>query len=249
MRGTASLVGNAGVLVSYDGVRFLIDGIYCDLNRNFSDIPKKTWEKMREGKGELANIDYLLFTHWHYDHFYGPYFMEYMAHNRVKGVLFPPNEVGAKGLEEPLAVYGEKALEFDRKAEFHPAKNMTVKRLALRHVDKAFYHVTNQCVQLDLGGKRLMFLSDADYLVQAYRQGGDVRTDIAFVTPVFYNHPKGREILRSVLGARTIVICHIPFPEDDRFNYYRMSCRDVERFRQEDETVIVWNKAGQSVSF
>ena len=249
MKGTVSLLGNAGILVSFAGLRFLVDGLYCDLNRNFSDIPLNIWEKMREGKGSYANIDYLLFSHWHYDHFYLPYFLEYMEHNRVKGVLFPPEEPGAKGVSEALAAYGEKAVHFDRRAEFHPGEDMTIKRLQLRHVDKAYYQVTNQCIWMELGGKRLMFLSDADYLVQVYKQGGDLRTDIAFVTPIFYNHPKGREILRNVLEARTIVICHIPFPKDDRFQYYRMSCRDVERFRQADETVLVWNQFGQSISF
>lgn len=244
----AVLVSNAGVVVVHQGVRILLDGLYKDLGKNFTDLPAWAWKQMKKGQGELGNIEYLLFSHSHYDHYYSPYFNEYMAANEVKGICFPPIDE-TTGLAAAEAEFADKIIAFDKNEEAVLEQGIKVKKFTLRHVDKQFYAIPNQCFRLDLDGVKLAFLSDADYDEAAFAQEKDFTADIAFVTPIFYNHPKGRRILHDVMKVKKIVIYHLPSPEDDRFMYFKMAQRDVEKYAQDGETVLIWNESGQNISF
>ena len=244
----AVLVANAGVIVFHKGVRILLDGLYKDLGENFTDLPKWAWDLMKKGKGELANVDYLLFSHSHYDHYYSPYFMEYMAANTVKGICFPPVD-DTMGLAAAEAEFADKTIHLDENNEAVLEQGIRLKVFTTRHVDKKFYHVPNQCFRLDLDGTKLAFLSDVDYFEEDFDKETEFTADVVFVTPIFYNHPKGRKILRENLQAKKIIIYHLPSPEDDRFMYFKMAQRDAERYAQEGEEVIIWNESGQNISF
>lgn len=244
----AILVANAGVMVVHKGIRILLDGLYKDLGHNFTDLPGGIWQMMKKGRGDLANVDYLLFSHSHYDHFYSPYLMEYMAANSVKGICFPPLDE-TPGLAAAEDLFAKKMITFDTRKETLLAEGIKLKVFTTRHVDKQFYHIPTQCFRLDLNGTKLAFLSDVDYYEEAFLQADDFVADVAFVTPIFYNHPKGRHILRDIMQVRETVIYHLPAPEDDRFMYYKMAQRDVEKYAQSGERVIIWNESGQYISF
>lgn len=244
----AVLVSNAGVIVFHKGVRILLDGLYKDLGKNFTDLPVWAWELMKKGKGELANIDYLLFSHSHYDHYYSPYFMKYMAANEVKGICFPPIDETI-GLAAAEAEFADKIIKLDKNNEALLDQGIKLKVFTTRHVDKKYYDVPNQCFRLDLDGVRLVFLSDVDYYEEDFAKEMDFTAEIAFVTPIFYNHPKGRKILRDRIKSKEIIIYHLPSPEDDRFMYFKMAQRDAEKYAQDGETVLIWNQSGQNISF
>ncbi|MDD3394827.1 MAG: hypothetical protein PHG19_09335 [Anaerotignum sp.] len=244
----AVLVSNAGVFVFHKGVKILLDGLYKDLGRNFTDLPAWAWELMKKGKGELANVAYLLFSHSHYDHYYSPYFMDYMTANQVKGICFPPID-DTMGLATAEAGFADKIIKFDKNNEALLEQGIKLKMFTTRHVDKKYYAVPNQCFRLDLDGVRLAFLSDVDYYEEDFAKEIDFTADIAFVTPIFYNHPKGRKILRDIIKAKEIIIYHLPSPEDDRFMYFKMAQRDAEKYAQEGEKVLIWNQSGQNISF
>lgn len=239
-RGLAVCISNAAVFLQYGETTLLIDGIYQDLNGNFSNLPKPLWEDMRRGRGDLSNVDYLLFTHSHDDHFYLPYLREYLSHNQVKGICLPPQENG-EGLPPPLL--------FDTKGRLELSTDITVRFLDIRHLDKRFAAVINRCFWLKMGEKHLLFLGDGDYEEEAFAEMCPLPVDIAFVTPIFYNHPKGRRILREILGVKKIIVYHFPFPEEDILHYERMTRRDIEKYARQDETVTIWNKTGQAILF
>jgi len=243
----AILVSNTAVLVVHKGVRILLDGLYKDLGKNFTDLPEWAWKQMKQGKGELANVDYLLFSHSHYDHYYSPYFFEYMEKNEIKGLFLPPVD-DTSGLAEAEAEYASKLLRLDENFEVVLDDEVTMKNFTVRHIDKQFYDIPNQCIRLDVAGTKLTFFSDADYHEEAFLEAKDFQCDIAFVTPIFYNSSKGRRILRDILGVRKVVIYHLPSPDDDRFLYYKMAERDAQKYAQPDEEVIVWNETGQAIA-
>lgn len=239
-RGLAVCISNAAVFLRYGETTLLIDGIYRDLDGNFSNLPERVWEEMRRGEGELSNIDYLFFTHQHQDHFYLPYLREYLAHNRIKGLCLPPQE-RAEGLS-PL-------LSFDAEGKLELSEDITVRFLDVRHLDRHFAAVVNRCFWLKMGEKHLLFLGDGDYQEEVFAEMCPLPVDMAFVTPIFYNHPKGRRILREILGVKKIIVYHFPFPEEDTLHYTKMTSRDMEKYAGQDETITIWNKTGQAIFF
>lgn len=245
----AILVSNAGVIVVHKGIRILIDGLYKDLGGNFTQLPDWAWKTMQQGKGELGNVDYLLFTHSHFDHYYAPYVDTYLENNQVQGILFPPVD-DTKGLAEQAEQYKHLAISLDTKGEAIIGDDVKMKVFTTRHVDKKYHHVPTQCIRLEVAGKKLVFLSDADFSAEAFAECKEFQADIAFVTPIFYNNASGREILRKMMGVKTIVVYHLPSPEDDRFMYYKMAFQDVKRFAlPEQEETLIWNETGNRIVF
>ena len=80
-----TLVANAGILLSFRGRKLLIDGLFRAEDTPFSCIPAKTLEKLLNGYPPYDDIDYLLFTHYHTDHFSPEITRSYLEAARRKG--------------------------------------------------------------------------------------------------------------------------------------------------------------------
>ena len=238
--GWAAFVSNGAVLIQYNGTKVLIDGLYRDDSGYFSQLPDAAWKTMQRGEGELAHIDYLLFTHSHWDHFYEPYVLTYLQKNRVKGYCLPHTD---RVLEKCPVI------SFDGEGKAELGGDITCRYLDIRHLDPRFYDVVNRCYLLEMKGKHFLFTGDADYQEEVFTAFSGEEIDVAFVTPVFYNHPKGRRILQELLSVKKVVIYHLPFPEEDGMQMEKMARRDMERHGKAEQPVVIWNKTGQSMVF
>lgn len=239
-RGWLVYLSNAAILLQYEGTKVLIDGLYRDNSGYFSQLPIAVWDGMQKGIGELAHMDYLLFTHSHADHFYEPYVLQYLQKNKVKGYALPCS---------PDALHGCRAISFDGERKAVLAEDITCRYLDIRHLDSRFYDVMNRCYLLEVRGKKILFLGDADYQLEGFKELAEEEIDIVFVTPVFYNHPFGRKILQEILHVRKIILYHLPFPQEDTMQMEKMARRDIMRYTKENQPVVIWNKTGQSLVF
>lgn len=96
---TAVLLGNAGVLLQYNGVKLLIDGIYYDRSGFFSNVPDCMWKRLLQGQGCFRDIDYFLFSHDHSDHFDSRRIKLCLAQQAPKLVILP-----AEGSADTMAL-------------------------------------------------------------------------------------------------------------------------------------------------
>ena len=245
--GRVILLGNAGVVLYYRGTRIIIDGLYKDLRDYFTDLPTGVWQLMKDGKGDLANAEYVFFTHSHFDHYYSPYFFDYMKNNTVKALILPPLD-GTKGLKEAYAEYGNLNLSLQAGQVITLEHDIKLKVIKIRHVDKLYHSLPVLCFLFTVAGTKILFLSDADFDLASYRTLVEEKIDYLFVTPVFYNNVLGRQIIYDYLKVKKIIVYHLPNLEDDKYMYYKMVTRDVEKYAKGDE-VIIWNRFGQYVSF
>lgn len=239
-QGWMVFLANAAILLQYDGVKVLIDGLYRDNSGCFSQLPDALLEEMRNGTGEMADIDYLLFTHSHSDHFYASYAAQYLQKNRVKGYSLPCS---------PETFHGCRAISFDAEGRAALGQDIFCSCLEIRHLDPRFYGITNRCYLLGLGEKRILFLGDADYQKEGFAPLAGEAIDIAFATPVFFNHPLGRQILQEQLKVKKIVLYHLPFSWEDTMQTEKMARRDAARYAKEGQPVVIWNRTGQALVF
>ncbi|MFI3175266.1 MAG: hypothetical protein R3Y53_08760 [Bacillota bacterium] len=242
------LVANAGVVLVHNQTRLLIDGIYNDLGQNFTQLPKWAWNTMKAGKGELGNVDYLLFTHSHYDHYYSPYFFEYMEHNTVKGLVLPDLD-DTNGLDEAWKLYGDKHIEIPENTKVELEEGLFVSRFVVRHVGEQFHHLPVACFIVEMDGVKSLFISDGDYHIADYEKVAELECDYAFVTSVFFNHKNGRELLWNHIKAKEIVVYHLPSPEDDKFSYCKMAQRDIKKHTKDNAKATLWNETGQRITW
>ena len=207
------LIANAGVLVEYRGCRYLVDGIHTNDYLEFDGVPETLLGQMLCGGGELADIDYLLFTHEHIDHFSAGLTQTYLQNNMVKGIVVPAQGGGRRAA---LKEYAELAgiacvapvLE-DGQSVTLPLGEATLTVAGMRHMGEQFRDVQSCSFLLDFDGKTLLFTGDSDHIpIWFERALAGKHVDTLFVNPLFYLNSAGQHIIRK-LAPKELVVYHL----------------------------------------
>ena len=148
-------INNAGILVDWGAARMMIDAIQF-YNSRFSDpLPEEIWDDMLEGSGDLRNVEYLAATHVHPDHISPSGVVEYMQHNRVKGLILPQaswNDIseraGDEGVEMP-----EKFILTDEGGETELEGGAVLRWFRTPHIGNNFRFVSNYCLCIEHAGR------------------------------------------------------------------------------------------------
>lgn len=213
-------IANAGVLIEFQGTKLLIDGIYADEGHSFSCIPSVYWDEMKRGKGLLADVDYLLFTHEHADHFSPERVMEYLDYQNPKAIFMPKK--GSSALEKlqfqaedrniPCTLLQE---SFCKRAVFMPEKEIKIIALATKHLDRRYKNVSHFCYLIQLGSKNILITGDVDFKSEQMTELQDIYLDAVLLNPLTNHSREGKDFLRKHIQARKKIIYHIPFEGED----------------------------------
>ena len=242
---------NAAVLLEYKGIKLLVDGIFDEKGHCFSNLSIEQWANMKEGDEEFSNIDYLLFTHEHGDHFSPVRVMEYLDHQMPKAIFLPKKgdlELNAlqRKVEElniPCALLDE---DLCRKTIFKPEKDISIKVFHMRHLDKIYWNVPHFCYFLEFGEKKILITSDVDFNFETFEKLQNVALDAVFINPLFHQSIKGKKLFsEGVLQAKTKIVYHIPFAEDDRTEIRKIVEQRQALAKTEDKDVIFLMEKGQ----
>ena len=98
-----TLLANAGVLLQYRGTSLLLDGVFGKNDNPFSVLPGGCWDAMLREEPPFERLDYLLFSHYHPDHFAPGMVQELLEHRAVKGLFYPEDSAPeVRGLSDWL---------------------------------------------------------------------------------------------------------------------------------------------------
>lgn len=214
-----TLLANAGLLLQYKGSKILLDGIYCTQSP-FSNLREDTWDALLKGEGPFEQIDYLIFTHEHSDHFSPEMTRTYLMRQKVKGVFFPSTN---SPQQRDLCTYlAKQKIPFycltrsDDHKWFPLNDQITVLPYFTRHVGKLFGSVPHCCYLISFGDKRFLFTADVDYTWETLE--GLPPLTAVFLNPLFLGALHTNKFFKGRLFAHTFCIYHIPSPEDDLWN-------------------------------
>lgn len=248
-----TLIANTGVLVEYDGIKILVDGIHYDSEYHFSKVPKKILNDMMEGNGKFKNIDYIMFSHEHSDHFSPYYTMEYLKNNNVK-CIFMPLEGSEKlaNLQAYINNYSFSCrllkLPVGESCCYQLRQDISVTIFNAVHMGKQYSFMDNYCFLLTLGEKNILFTADADYVDSYFKNpltGKDI--DVVFVNPLFFNNIAGRKVIENVIKPTMVGVYHIPFLQDDKLMFRKIVKRDMNKFKNDFYDVFALCDEGQTV--
>lgn len=222
--GHIQLAANSGVLVSFGGRRVLVDGIYGK-NRFFSPPLKEVQRAVFGMDSPYRDVDFLLFTHRHTDHFDAAYTDEYARNNRVRGIYVPQAGADpASFLEDrrPLPKAAEQGVLHELSPEKEQALSIPLwddcaaTYVPTRHLDVQTYAAVRHCaVLLSIGRVRLLFAADADWSPENRERFLALGPLTAvFITPLFLLDPDGRCLLEQIMPEQ-VVLYHLPFQRDD----------------------------------
>lgn len=232
---------NAGVLLQYQGIRILVDGIHNEGNYPFSKVPESFLNEMclSEPPTEESiwrNIDYLIFSHSHPDHFSPHWVAAYLEHNGVSRILIPKERnLRTQKLYEVIDKKGQPVWELPvnvgENHGFLLTKGILVQCLCLPHTGAAFSDAVCNMILITLGYQKILFLGDCDETATSrYAVLQDTPIDLVFVNPYFFASVEGQDLLTVVIQPEHIIIYHIPFEEDDNLFIRSLVRHSIQKY-------------------
>ena len=214
-----TLTANAGLLIRWRGTVLLLDALFSGDGHPFSAPTPADVRAMLDGTPPFEQVDFLLCTHAHPDHFSADLTREFLTRRTVKGVLLPEDEsIRDNGLEAVIQarrVPCQMLSPHMRRGVFHPADGLTVEALRTRHLGDAYRDALHFCYRISFGGKRVLFTADADYTQETFADAAAEPLRALFVNPLFFAALRRPRFFHGTLPAERVCVYHIPFPEDD----------------------------------
>lgn len=248
-------IGNSGIFIKYKDTTILIDGIF-QKTKYFSS-PVNEMQKAVKGMPSIySNIDYLIFTHRHADHFSSKYLNEYIKNNRIKRIFLTKEseKTNSQALDMGSVLvdnsnqFEEFNLQYGEKMCIELSKECRLSYFRSVHAGGSRYiQIKHYTVVLSINGKQMIFGSDADSIEQNFSPIEMFKNvDMIFVNPLFFNSNKGQNFLDG-LTLKKAVIYHIPFSEDDITGLRELVVKDMARYSNRSYEIVALMSKDQTI--
>ncbi|MEL7610304.1 MAG: MBL fold metallo-hydrolase [Bacillota bacterium] len=238
---TITLIANAGLCIASANTKLLVDALYRYPPEGFSAPPDGLQSALMEGTPPFDRVGYVLFTHAHPDHFDGTLARSFIERHQPH-VVVDRQQAQALGAAARCTMIpaGEGAMH-----EIKLNGGDSLRVFAVRHSGREYAHVTNLCFLLQLEGKRILTLGDADFDPDYFRRmAGRESLDLVIANPLFMLVPKGRQVLFEALSAKRVAIYHMPFERDDSYGMRKHLRRGIARYAPGKNVAILDEETG-----
>ena len=237
-------LANAGLLFQYRGHALLADALQRSDQLPFTGLPENIWKTMLAGESPFSQVDALLFSHLHPDHFSESMTQQYLQRHPDTR-LFLPDDASLTGREDGSApakvirITGENAL-----TPYPVGEDITVRAFSSLHLDEKYHNTPHFCYVLSFGEKNVLLTGDIDYTCETLSQIADIPLKAAFITPLFFRALNAHRFFRGQLMPQTLFVNHIPDASEDQFGVRHMVQRDLAS-RHADSPVFACTQINQ----
>ena len=255
---TVTYIANEGFLIETTNHKVLIDGLFGNIKGTWCDQPgdSVSW-LMTGGVNPFDNINIVLVSHRHSDHFNAPMTIDFLRNNK-SAVLICPDQVNERlKLAAGCSEVSERIIAI--RSQEHPdtsfmVNGINVRAMRLKHgswieTDSA----TGKSVDLHEGVENIGYLIEQDGFTLLHT--GDCNSankpqfnayglstkkiDVAFFDRAFLR-PEGLHIINENIITNNIFLMHI---EPARRQYYKTYVKDIPGFfvfsEQMEQKIII----------
>lgn len=235
---TVEYLANEGVLLTAGGVSILIDALFGDGLADYPVVERATRDALESGRGRFGEVDLVLVTHAHSDHFDPAAVRRHLEANRQTVLVAPGDAIEALGSETgDLQVLDDRlrrlTLAPGETAEIEVA-GVTVEALGLAHAG-----IGHVAYRVELAGMTVLHLGDAqpapEDLAPLLTSGE--RPDVALI-PFWVLTGEDRASLVEAIGARCVVAMHLE----------RESSGIVSRLAERVPSAVILDEPGERVN-
>lgn len=203
---TVTLSANAGIALTIDKMRIWIDAVHNGWPDTFSAVTPIILQKMLHHE-TFISPDYLFFTHCHPDHYSQKMTEKIQKYWPGVKLILPERR-----FPEQLILSG-KSLEFsDDGVHFC--------FLRLPHEGNQYAQVPHYGLEIKSDNFCALIAGDcelASSVLAEYLR--DVKVDLAILNFPWLTLPRGRSFIKKFIAPKHLLICHLPFCEDDTNGY------------------------------
>ncbi|OFX88112.1 MAG: hypothetical protein A2W99_10810 [Bacteroidetes bacterium GWF2_33_16] len=240
---TITYIANEGFLIETANHKILIDALFGNIRGNWNDQPSDSISNlMLKGLPPFDNVDLILVTHKHSDHFNPPMIINFLKNNQ-KSILICPDQANQllKSDADYLKVSKRlrpilSSIPFDTSLSVN---NIKIKILRLNH--GSYFEkdsITGENYDLHSKIENFAYLIEVDSFI-IYHSGdgspatnidlyknysiGDNELDIAFLDRVYLSK-EGQELINKYINSNNIIFMHI---DPGKSNYYKSVIQGV----------------------
>jgi len=219
-------IANEGYLIEKGEKKVLIDGLFGEKDFGFCEIPSKNiLQNIIKGENKFADINIVLSSHCHRDHFYAPFVSKYMKNNNISFFLSTKQSIDRLKENDTYANYSKRV--YDMSPKYYSKKrfekdDIKITSYRLSHSkymvkdkktgEKYNKHsdIINVGFLIEIDGIKIFHSGDSSYesSYEKYNLNKE-KIDIAFLTPAFLVKDKGIDIINNNLKPKNIIFMHI----------------------------------------
>lgn len=197
--------GNMGVLISTDREAVWMDGLHKFYKPEFLPTDQKFIDKAKQREGDFRSLQWLLFSHYHRDHFDAGLTREIISSS-------PDIKISGAGqvVDSLSGAYTKNA--WNRNGSLNNGEvesSVGIEAYNLQHTWPARHSaVQNIMFSVIVDGKRITHLGDSGDTDPAYAQKAFINADV-LVVPYWLLLRENGKLLLKTSKAKTIIATHI----------------------------------------
>lgn len=223
-----TLSANAGIAVQIGDHRVWIDALHTCKQSGFSALDADLQRTMLRHEA-FFKPTYICATHCHPDHYSRELLGKATQLWPQAQLVLPEQEFAGQILVEgeSLCLHdGDLSLEFIR----------------LPHEGAQYANVKHYGILLSYHGVNVFHAGDCTTASPALARVLEGRQiDVAVLDFPWITLTKGREFVQKVLQPKHLLVCHLPFEEDDICGYRQAAKKSVDALSQQMDIRLLWN--------
>lgn len=227
-------IANAGVLININSKKVVIDGLNNANYQLYKGTPIEISEKIIGGIPPFDNIDVMLITHNHSDHFDMESVAKFLQKNSDTVVVSNHDVISTirshiSGIEETRLIGILPKYQCEERIQ---VKGIDIVAFSLVHDGKENAEVNNLAFLID-SSKKVLHLGDGAAIKENY-EGLNLqkyKIDLLIANFPYVSVPSARKIIMDYIKPRKIAVVHLPYEERDRFGWIKAAKKSYERVK------------------
>ncbi|SDY97122.1 MBL fold metallo-hydrolase [Tindallia californiensis] len=243
-------IANSGVLVEIGSKRILIDALTKSKIPMFKSTPEDIYQQLLNQEPPYDQIDFLLVTHQHSDHFDAERVLSFLR-NSQKTKIIAPEEVIFSLRKEAPDVSSERLYGMNPalgQSETIYLEGLRIKGMAMRHEGETDTAILHLAYLMD-GGKKVMHLGDAAPEKENFDtfQLKEEVVDVLLANFPYAGIPKARQLVREYIAPKKMAVIHLPDPDKDRWGWRKATQKSYLRSKQDFVKTVFFKEMGERI--
>ncbi|WP_420579657.1 MBL fold metallo-hydrolase [Reichenbachiella sp.] len=240
-----SYIANEGIYIQAENKKILIDAIFDNYYESYAAPSEKTIQQLNDKQDPFQNVDLLLVTHAHLDHFNAEMVSRFLKSHRETELIGPKQAIDSiVKIRKDMEVLAPRLNGVESKTEWDALflKGVSVHTAYVRHGGKQNYDIDNQIYLIHVEGKKILHLGDAEMDPSHFSKLhlSKPPIDVALIPYWFLAYPPGIDIVKNQIKPKKLVAIHYPKVGDPK---------TLLKIRETFPNAVVFMKEGQMIDF
>jgi L-ascorbate metabolism protein UlaG (beta-lactamase superfamily) len=220
-----TFLANAGFFLESGRYSVLIDAFLREPSDIFAGLPEQAYKQLVNAQPPYDDLAVVLVSHEHTDHVQVRGLEKYLSKNVQAALMASPEVIRS------IQAHARDFAEIQRRIRPIPTTKNSIHRIVQEEMSIGFLplehrgkpgdeQVLNLGHLVEMGGVKILHVGDAMPTVENFApyRFAALGIDVAIVPYWFFNQPKGVRVLYEEIKPRSVIVCHVPPSELEKFD-------------------------------